>query len=206
MNPFADHRDLYLLVAGVLIGLMLSPAILGRVAPDLYQQLFIGGTLADQQEALDYHAAVRDEIQTLIAQDRPSTDIEQHLNALRLEGLNPVARLEQLQRERSIELMGVLGAIMIVVVVVMVLETLAAPQESQGGRAVVRPVVGRLKSARYALMALWLALFLANPVLLWHLPWLFAALILVVALVLCMIPLGQSRSQAQPAEGPPPAG
>lgn len=199
MQPFADHRDLYLLAAGVLFGLLLSPAVLGRVAPELYDRIFVGATAADVQEATDYHAMVRDQIQVLIAEDRPASAVEDHLAALRLNELNPLARMEQLHRERSMVLMGTLCAIMIVIALVMVLETFVSPQQGPDApqRTRVHPLVGRLKSARYALMAIWLALFLANPVLLWKTPWLFALMLAVVAMV-TLVPLG--RTDRRPAD------
>jgi len=201
MQPFADHRDLYLLAAGVVLGLLLSPAILGRVAPETYDRIFVGATAADVQEATDYHAMVRDQIQVLIAEDRPASAVEDHLAALRLNELNPLARLEKLHRERSMVLMGILCAIMVAIGVVMVLETFVSPQPGPSGsqRMAVHPIVGRLKSARYGLLAIWLALFLANPALLWRTPWLFALLVLAVAIVVAVVPLGRSDQHTQDA-------
>ena len=37
-----DHRDLYLIVVGVLLGVLLGPGVLGRFAPNVYDRIFVG--------------------------------------------------------------------------------------------------------------------------------------------------------------------
>ena len=56
-----NHWDLYILVAGVAIGLMLGPFVLGRISPGRYDRLFVGGV--DEQAA---HDAFVDETTELI--------------------------------------------------------------------------------------------------------------------------------------------
>ena len=76
---------------------------------------------------------------------------------------------------------GRLLAVLVAVVVVMVIETL--PQPSAG------MVRARLTTARYALVALGLALLLAQPDWLIQLPVLFAGLLVAATLGVAMIPL-----------------
>lgn len=49
--PLPDQRHLYMLVAGVVLGLLLGPTVLGRFAPQQYDQLFDGSGDTTQLEA-----------------------------------------------------------------------------------------------------------------------------------------------------------
>ncbi|HEX7008981.1 MAG TPA: hypothetical protein VF184_03310, partial [Phycisphaeraceae bacterium] len=75
--PFPTHRDLYLLAAGLLMGVLLSGAVLGRLSPSLHDRLFVGSGGA---------AAA---LQTLQAQH------QQDMQRLRDTGVTSAAILEQ---------------------------------------------------------------------------------------------------------------
>lgn len=192
VNPFPDVGGLYLLVAGIMLGVLLGPAILGRVSPSIYQDVFVGGTGFAQQ--IDEAQAKNDQ------QLEALTDIgvtEAAIPEQALAGEQPLiylkAQLEQAQRQRLGELTGWTSALMLAVIAVMLIESLVSPDVSAGKAMKVPPALGRLVTARYALAALWIAIVLAQPTLLKQLPILFVALLIVVALAAALVPLGSAK-------------
>jgi len=191
-----DHRDLYLLIAGVLAGLLLGPAVLGRALPEAYDQLFV--------DVASWKKAQKEQLQQ---------EIDRRIKALEATGATGVAK-EQVQAELQAALRKVdadhhaeindrldqrlawilgLGAAM---ATLMVAETLIDPHAT-GAPARLR---SRLVSARYALLATAAAIILAQPALLRRLPGLFIALALAITLIAIAIPIGKmkSRSNASP--------
>lgn len=192
VNPFPDVGGLYLLVAGIILGVLLGPAVLGRVAPTLYQDVFVGGGEYIRQ-LTEQQAETTRQLETL--EDIGVTDAalpeqvlgrEQQLVLLK-------AQLGQAQRDRLSELTGWTSALMLAVIAVMMIESLVSPDVSADKAMRVPPSLGRLVTARYALAALWIAIVLAQPALLKQLPILFVGLLVVVALASALVPLGKAR-------------
>lgn len=44
-----DHRAIYMLLAGIVLGIVLGPALLGRVMPEVYQRIFVGADAARKE-------------------------------------------------------------------------------------------------------------------------------------------------------------
>lgn len=203
LNPFPDHRDLYLLVAGAVLGILLSPLVLGRVAPGWYDAAFRGGgeagAIVDQADA-----EIEAELERLKATGVSEVALAEH-RARRMEATLP-QRLEAMEarwrRERTV--LGWMTGLIVAAVLVMAIEALVAPAppaeptQRPGSQAVVlRPAQGRLKTVRYALLATWLALAIAQPTLLKQMPLTFTLLVIVVGLAAGLAPLGPRReSQA----------
>jgi hypothetical protein len=195
LNPFAETRDLYLLVAGIVLGILLGPAVFGRLAPQTYESLMIGVGPAARQVA-EEDAAIERELELLRATDVTGVALEEH-RATRVEQTLPLrlqAMEERSRRERTV--LGWLTGIIVAVVVVMAIESLASPAPRPGRPVTLSPNVGRLKTVRYALMATWLALALAQPGLLRQLPLVFTGLLILAALVAGLIPLGPAPDEA----------
>lgn len=192
--PFPDHRDLYMLAAGVALGLLLSSAILGQFAPDAYDAIFIGGSeqaaqleqlLGEQEHAL---RLLRETGVTAAAADELALEHERQAAPLR-------AQLQLVRAEHANWLAARMNALIIALAVVLVVEVLVGPQRGTAGRdvSVVRPAVHRLVSVRYALLALWIAIAIARPTSLRDVPLLFTAMVIVVALAAGLVPLGKQR-------------
>lgn len=181
------------MVAGIILGVLLGPALLGRVAPSIYQDVFVGGTDFTQQineaqaESDRQLEALTDIGVTEAAIPEQALLGDQSLIYLK-------AQREQAQRQRLGELTGWTSALMLAVIAVMLIESLVSPDVSAGKTMKVPSALGRLVTARYALAALWVAIVLAQPALLKQLPILFVALLVVVALAAALVPLGKKTS------------
>lgn len=141
-NPFPGHRDLYLIVAGLIVGVLCSSAVLGRLAPSWYDGLFVGSGAQAMQQA--QHA--RERIKS-VQQDQART-----LATLKSTGVTGVA-VEAATGRFSKQLMEVqvplalarrkvttnrqqyaatlgqrMTALILVMLIIMVLESLVAPE------------------------------------------------------------------------------
>ena len=83
---------------------------------------------------------------------------------------------------------GVRLALVIALAVIMVLEAVLGDMSPQRVRA--------LSFARYALLAVWLAMLIAQPALLRELPGVFALLLIVVAVGAAFVPMGKRQPTA----------
>jgi len=176
------HRNLYILVAGVFLGMLAGPGVFGRIAPDAYQQWF-----PDWR-----HAQAR-----LLAFEREQGGIMQRLADT---GVSETALLEYDQvetaadrRELLDELargrarLGMLHALVAAVVAIVVLEALTQP-----GAAIHQ----KLATGRYAILAGWIALVLAQPHILAEVPMAFTGMLVLFVLIASLTPLGR---RAKPA-------
>lgn len=180
-----------MLVAGVVIGMLLSPAVLGRVAPGVYDGLFgSGGSEASRLVAAE-DVRIAAELEGLRLTDATDVALREH-EARQIEATLPIrmrAAEEQAAGERT--RLGWMMALILGAAVVMALESLVSPSATEGERVVVPPTLGRLITARYALIAAWLALAIAQPALLRSLPLVFTALLVGFALLVALVPLGR---------------
>ncbi len=198
--PFPSWRDLYLVIAGVLLGLLMGPAVLGRVAPGAYDAMWTGPTARNLARTLqESDAAVSQELERMRGTGVTEAAIEEHRTERRRD-LAPLHRaVEQARDQRAA---GLSLAVWLVLALVMVAETLQSPQPRSDRAVAVRPAAGRLITIRYALLALWLAILLARPTLFEPLrqPGMVVLIVLmiVVALVAGFVPLGPRRSSPGP--------
>ena len=193
VSPFPDLGGLYLLVAGIVLGVLLSQAVLGRLAPGVYEDAFVGGAelsrLVDEQVA-----ATEEQIRTLDDTGVTPAAITEQLGQQDIQLIQLRAQLQQAQQQHLTTLSGWTTSLMLAVIAVMMIESLMSPDikdTKSNGRLVVSPAMGRLITARYALCALWIAIVFAQPKLLSELPIMFAGLLVVVAVGAALVPLGK---------------
>lgn len=189
VSPFPDLGGLYLLVTGIVLGVLMGPAALGRLAPSAYEDAFVGGADITQQ-LNDSRAKIEKQLNAL--EDIGATDAaipEQALQAQQQEVVL-LAQLQKAQQDHLASLTGWTTALMLAVIAVMMIESLMSPDTNASGTFEVSPALGRLVTARYALCALWIAIMLAQPKLLAQLPIVFAGLLIVVSLAAALVPLG----------------
>ena len=171
-----DHRELYLLAAGVIAGILLGPAVLGRVAPEAYHEAFPSVERARLElDALERSLAdIRARQRQVGATDVAIIEFE----APRL------ARRQALQAEveRALRSRGRSTALLLAIAMAMILEAVL-----DSSRRVQRR---RLSRARYALIAVWIALVLAQPETLGRVPLPFLALLALLVLVAAAAPGG----------------
>lgn len=182
-----NHRDLYMLIAGLVLGLLLGPAVLGRLAPETYQRHF--GTIENAIIKLTVHDVSRQQVRQQIQSAGVDPDSPMASSALGdFERRHAVDRLPYVQAVRQARLnQGRLIAVIIAVVVMMIIETLPDARSTT--------LRSRLATARYALVALTLALLMAQPSLWLGLPVVFLALLLAIALGAALVPLSRRPRQ-----------
>jgi len=202
-----DHRDLYVLCIGVLAGILCGPGVQNHIAPARYERFFVGAADEHRQfvnaheDMLKLEALIPPQLQALDAQ----------IDALRHSGVSEAAVQEQTDRAKSLRqdlhnallreainqsayakaladyaayFAGLLNALVLVCLAVMVLETLIDP-------AAPPPFLrlrGSLASIRYACMAAWVGLVIAQPQPLHAVPLLLVLLLLLVGLVIALVP------------------
>ena len=217
--PLPDQRHLYMLVAGVLLGVLLGPAVLGRIAPEIYDPMFLGsgdmteldsartelddfisGNDADQRIADIMRQAEAlgedDDSASASAQDQIAAimngfaDRQAELeNAVELARV-PILANQQTHREK---LSGMATMMLLLIVLLFAAEAILSPQreEIESGRASLPPALSRLITIRYGLASGWLMLMLAQPTWLRGIDAVFGGLLLVVVLIAGLVPLGK---------------
>ena len=172
-----DHRELYLLIAGVVAGILLGPAVLGRLAPAAHDSLFPSVDQAQRQLAqLETSlASSRLQLRQTGATDAAIAELEERLLPRRNA---PQAELELALRSR-----GRSTALLVAIAVTMILEAVIGSRRRVSRR--------RLARARYALIAVWSALMLAQPETLTHVSMSFLTLLTLIVLIAAWAPGGK---------------
>ena len=144
-----DHRELYLLIAGVIAGVLLGPAVFGRLWQQGYDAAFPSVEQAQLrllQSDAD-HARLRQLLTQSSATDTAIAELEQRYLAPRAERQ---AALQHALRSR-----GRMTTLILAIAIVLIVEAVIAGARPEPRR--------RLARARFALMAVWIALLLARP-------------------------------------------
>ncbi|MCX5662533.1 MAG: hypothetical protein NTW19_22860 [Planctomycetota bacterium] len=174
-----DYRDLYILIAGLCLGLLLCPGILGRLAPETYERWFVGGSR--QRQALALVEKEAEEGRQALAQVGASpmalTEFEQKERP-KLALMQ--AEFQQAQADHLTRLNGMLASLTLALAAVMVLESLVDPSAQH--------VRSRLTSGRYVVLGLWAALALARPALLRSASPVVVALAVAAVVLLLLLP------------------
>ena len=182
-----DHRDLYLLILGIIVGIGLGPWVLGRINEgSYYNHWFRGyGGAADlalaqfDEEAAQRLKRLADTGVTGAAVDEEQLNIQKErqglINAFNLERANRMARLDRM-----------MTALLAAVVFFMVIESLIDPTPGRKSAS----VRNRLATGRYAMMGIWLALVIARAQ---TVPVAFTLVLVVVGLIAALAPLGWLR-------------
>ena len=191
--PLPTLRDVYVLCAGLILGIVIGPAVLGKLAPATYAQFSGAGPAYTQLQ--QHHV----ETGTLLA-------------ALQSTGVSDTALIEKRNQraEEAATMQQVVGSLMdrtallrltavgVGLFVIMLLEALLSPLPTNPTDAdqtvAIPPRLARLITVRYGLLAIGVALVFARPSLLKELPWLFAAALLAVALLAGLVPLASKAS------------
>lgn len=209
-----------MLVAAVVLGVVLGPAVLGRLAPQVYDPMFVGSgdmTEADAAEAeldkflndADTRKALIDQViadyelvgeegdsittardEQLLALNNRFADEREKLQDAVMVAMGEVTIRREAHREK---LLNMATALLLLIVLLFAAEAILSPQrdEIEQGRAVMPPVLSRLITVRYGLASGWLLLMLAQPVWLRGIDLVFGVLLLAVVVVAGLVPLGK---------------
>ena len=199
LNPFPDLRDLYLIIAGIVVGILLSGAVLGNIAPNLHQRLFVGG-MQVQKNLEELREDKREQIEALKETDVSPVAVKEKLAAFDARDSQLLRQLKQDRQAHQRWLMDRMTALVLAILAVMVLEAVVSPP-LQRGAVSVPSAVSRLVTVRYALIAVWVAMAVAQPAILRGVPMLFTALVIAIALAVAFIPLGKRSMDAAATHG-----
>ena len=196
-----NHRDLWLLVVGLLLGILAGPAVFGRWAPDQYEHFFANDLKAQRIEAmadlreiskLNAVQSNRQEVARALAETGVTPEaIDEAADAVNAD----IAKLQQpiiddlRQRQVNLEAgasanLGRLLTLVLLLLGAALLETLWAPEAITIRR--------RLITVRFALLALLLAYVAAQPA------WLievvdpvFTGALIVAVVVVAIVPISR---------------
>ena len=214
-----------MLVAGVLLGVLLGPAVLGRLAPQLYDPLFLG---SGDTSAFDEAQAELDDFQNnpeerqkriddviaqfeffgeedasmQIAKDEQLVALTNHFADVQ-EGLQANVELARVpilasQQAHLDKLSGMATMLLLLIVVILAAEAILSPSRTdlESGKTALSPALSRLITIRYGLAAGWLMLMLAQPVWLRGIDFVFGGLLLAVVLLAGLVPLGKQATES----------
>jgi|GEM_PF-3368140 len=190
-----DHRDMYLLIAGLILGLILSPWIMGRFMDDVsYQRWYMGGGEA----VTAYNEFMKTHVIDTRAKDNELLDRLKSTGVTKEAVDEMRAKLQDEARaqwqpyydaaavEREAHAAWQRGFMVSLVAAMIVLMLMEPVFELAGSMATVRR---RLVTGRYGLIAVWIVYALAKPHALTGIPWAFAMLAVLVIVVATLLPL-----------------
>lgn len=211
-----------MLVAGVLLGVLLGPAALGRLSPQTYDAMFLGSgdTTALQQAKAELQTFLSDEdtrlarIDNIMQQakilgdgDSAHVATQSQIMALTNDFADEQDRLEQQvelarvpilanQQAHRDKLQGMATMMLLLIIIILAAEAILSPDrdELETGKTALPPALSRLITIRYALAAGWLMLMLAQPLWLKGIDLLFGGLLLAIVLLAGLVPLGKKAN------------
>ncbi len=153
----------------------------------MYGSLFGGSELVSELRTFDEQTRLQQ--QAFLANGLGEGAIQQYLKRREIEFQWMQLRLE---RERDRRAAGISMAVILALIIAMVLESLYSPKLDQDATvAEISPVIGRLVTVRYALMAMWIAVVLARPSLIHTASVTFGVLLIGFTFVFGLLPLGK---------------
>lgn len=205
--PAPDHRDMYILILGLIVGLVISPWLMGRFLDDVsYQRWYLGGgeAVTAYQEFMKTHVvetrAKDDELLdrlkstgvTKEAVDEMRANLQDEARAT----WQPYYDAATVEREAHAAWQrGLMVALVVAVIVIMLIEPVF---EMQGPMSAIRR---RLVTARYGLVAVWIAFALGRPHAMQGISWGFAVMLIAVILAATVLPLVISRVAVEAKQG-----
>ena len=245
--PLPEVRHVYLLAAGILLGVLLGPAVFGRVFPPQYDAWF-GTHLhhpeldqayqknlqqlhnapeasllpAEVQQEMQAHErlareAMQQRLDTLAAtqvtpqaieEEREASEraiLETRIGRQQREIINQrnlqLLRISTIERERQqqhhnhqLGLIGIHLTLVLALVAFALTEALLTPPETGERRQGLPPRLSHFITIRYALLAGWLCLTLAQPIALHQANPVFAGVLIAVVLIAGLVPLGKKMT------------
>lgn len=217
-----ESVHLYMLVAGIVLGVLLGPAVLGNAAPNLYDKLFLGsGDMSEVEKAeekiAEFEASdeytkrmenVQRQAEMFDAGDSPQLDVQAQMlrivneqaqagQQLREAWVDAYAAVELRRSEHGRQILGLSTLLLLLVGLVMLIEPILAPQKNEldaHGRAEFPAALSRLITARYALLGGWLTLALAKPDWLLSINPVVAIILAALVGLAAFVPLGKSAT------------
>ncbi len=160
-------RDFYVLVIGVVLGVALGPAGLGQYAPSAYDALF--GSVRDDVAAIEQFDRETDtNLNRLIDTGVTKTEVVRFGQQREMERGVLVAALRGNESQRLDQTVGRVNAIVLVMIGLVMMESFLPIKRTAA------------RTGQAALLAVWLALVIANPALLRGVSWWFVGGLLIV--------------------------
>ncbi len=183
------HRDIYVLVVGLLVGVVLGPGVLGQVWPWAYDQLFVGSGPA-RSELVTYEKTNHDILKRMEQSGATAEAVTEKRTMIESGRVPLEAQILLSQKQHRDWLRGRSAALVLAVLVLMVIEAMLGSMQG----AALQRLRHRLTTARYALMAVWVMVLLAEPSGLGDASLVtFIALLVLVSLIFAYLPMGWLR-------------
>ena len=180
-----NHLDLYVLIVGILAGVLLGPGVLGQIWPGGYDRLWVGSG-PGRQELVTYDRNQR-ELLTRLEQSGVTAEAVIEKRAAIETGRIPLeAKVLVAQKNHRAWLQGRAAALVLAVLVIMVIEAMLSTMSA----TIWQKMRHRLVTLRYALMAVWITLLLAEPAAITEGSMItFVALLVSFSLLIAYVPL-----------------
>ncbi len=184
--PSSIH--LYLLAAGILAGVLLGPAVLGRLAPGTHDAWFVGGGEQAKELARE-RAGLEGRLRML--EGVGVTDVaREELAAQETQRLAPLqAQVQAAQAERRRAIYGWLLGALAGVMLLSVAEAVVIPEGGASARPWQHRAARAAVGARFAALAVALAVVAAQPAILRDTSWMVVAAVAAAALLWMVVPV-----------------
>lgn len=175
-----------LLLIGLCAGVLLGPAVLGKCCPKTYEHWFVGGWEA-QNSLVELEEQIAQRRKRLAEIGATAAALEEIDSETQHQRAELIKKRDQAQQEHLRSWANRGNALVVTIAMVMLLEAIAGMTRAEGGAAKAR----KLATARYALMAVWIALVVALPSVLLGVSWVFVALLLAFSTLIAVMPLSR---------------
>ncbi len=143
--------NLFLLLAGVVVGVAAGPDVLGRLVPKVYQKVFDRYPHEAQDQLDRFEAQVQTQHQRLAQTGATQAALEEFDRRHRHQRRALELEVQLERHQQRARLWGTAASWVLALVMVMAVEAWVSP-----------PIRHRLATARYAVAAVWVAMVLAN--------------------------------------------
>jgi len=201
---FAGPLDIYIIAIGVLVGILLGPGVLGRLAPSVYATIFIGDQAVAEkiEQARETHRQqVIEDLERLELTEVSPEAVEEYQARADAELQAELAQLGAeamaARQVRADRLDGLRRALILTLVLVMLLESVHATSARRRATPRDGERLTGIVAARYVLIAGWLTLFLAQPRMLSTTPWGLWVILAGISLLAALVPLSPKPQDAE---------
>jgi len=190
--PQTRPIDLSLMVWGLVLGMILGPMVMGQLSPALYERLFIGTHIANDELGL-FDQQTQERLARLTQTGVTRAAVQEQQQQIEQQRLTYEAGVERAADAYQHRLMGIMSSLIFAFILVLLVEVLMGPVLIATGRG----VLAKLANVRSGLLAIWIVIALAQPKALGEVQLAFVVLLVAVGLAAATVPLGATKRPGQ---------